>query len=440
MSDMSTVDEKDVQRLEEHIGQNPDSILFARLADAYLSNERVEDAIRLCEDGIKKYPYYTTGHFVLGKGYMADKQFEQAEKEFKRVLLFDPKYLAAHKRYGDLMREIGWENTCETSYKKILEIDPLDDVARSIAGEYVLQGSETDDESQAQPDVVATDVSAPPDAPEYDSPDVLAAEMADSSDATVQQADIDPAENTATPAAEQSDEPVTQPEVTDSPGISASGSEQFREEDLDFGDLGPLPVSQEEEALMFETTDTDNETTEEEPSKPLPDLQDSETDEFSYLLDDIFKDEIVDDKPRDRRTAAPDDAIDDLLAAPDNGDSYSIDDDTSQATDERVTKVEKPVSPKRNMAEPVSMRESELAPAGVTQASTERKNAPVRTKKTASEKIVTPTLGEIYFAQGQYGKAIDVFETLLKKYPENEVYLKKISQLKQKLAESKHAS
>lgn len=49
------------------------------------------------------------------------------------------------------------------------------------------------------------------------------------------------------------------------------------------------------------------------------------------------------------------------------------------------------------------------------------------------KKIVTPTLGEIYVAQGQYTKAIRVYETLLKKNPGEERYRQKIEELKGKL-------
>jgi hypothetical protein len=41
--------------------------------------------------------------------------------------MFDSKYIVAYKYYGDLMREIGWDNTCEMSYRKILQIDPFDE-------------------------------------------------------------------------------------------------------------------------------------------------------------------------------------------------------------------------------------------------------------------------------------------------------------------------
>jgi len=54
------------------------------------------------------------------------------------------------------------------------------------------------------------------------------------------------------------------------------------------------------------------------------------------------------------------------------------------------------------------------------------------------EKIVTPTLGEIYTAQHQYSKAINVFELLLKKEPGNEMYTRKIEYLNKRLKESEN--
>ena len=89
--------ETDAEFLEEFFEKNPESVIFARLADTYLKMDKLDIATELCEDGIKKHPYYTTGHFILGKCYLAKKKYELAEKEFKRVLLFDPKFLAAHK-------------------------------------------------------------------------------------------------------------------------------------------------------------------------------------------------------------------------------------------------------------------------------------------------------------------------------------------------------
>lgn len=72
---------------------------------------------------------------------------------------------------------------------------------------------------------------------------------------------------------------------------------------------------------------------------------------------------------------------------------------------------------------------SEEKPAG----SNEKKES-----ESSKGKFFTPTLGEIYAAQGQYAKAISVFETLIKNDPENDWYVSKLEYLKKKLAEQKH--
>ena len=51
--------------------------------------------------------------------------------------------------------------------------------------------------------------------------------------------------------------------------------------------------------------------------------------------------------------------------------------------------------------------------------------------------ILSPTLGEIYIAQGRFDEAIKVFEQLLEKDPENYRYKKKISDIQKMLEKSK---
>jgi len=135
-----------VKFLTGKLEENEDSILFARLADAYLQMDRVDEAIEVCEKGIRKHPYYVTGHYVLGKCYLKKKLFDQAEKELKRVLLFDEKYIAAHRDYGELMAQIGWSNTCEMSYQEIIRIDPFNEKAQQRLLELKNQPTPSDKE------------------------------------------------------------------------------------------------------------------------------------------------------------------------------------------------------------------------------------------------------------------------------------------------------
>lgn len=399
--------DKDVQFLEGYLKENPESILFARLADSYLKMEKIDEAIELCEDGIKKHPYYATGHFVLGKGYMAKNLFEQAEKEFKRVLLFDPKFLAAHKLYGDLMKEIGWENTCEMSYKKILQIDPLDEVARSMVDESV-----------------------PVD---------------------------DKAEND-----EQSTQPATSETATEAIPEPEKQSETKAKPEIDLDVISPMPISPEEEDLLFEEPEPASSADQtEQPiitriEEETAEIDEKKAEEFSYILDDIFKDEVVaedsssksvntEKRSTDEMTPSfqkePENFLSDFQTSKDETkhDEYRSEPELAPSKTEAEFRSDEldtgNVESKANLNEEVR----EVKTPSVAEAAQDKTSRTAKRKK-QGDKIVTPTLGEIYAAQGQYSKAIDVFETLIKKHPDNEFYINKIAALKQKLEASKNES
>lgn len=50
-------------------------------------------------------------------------------------------------------------------------------------------------------------------------------------------------------------------------------------------------------------------------------------------------------------------------------------------------------------------------------------------------KIITATLADIYLQQGYLEKAIEIYEKLMKIYPENDFYKKRCSALKKELKE-----
>lgn len=120
--------------MESKVQTNPHSLAFARLADFYLEEDRVDDAIQLCLDGLEGNPTYTTGYFVLAKAYLLKNDLENAETTLKKVLSHDRHYLSAHKYLGDIMVKLGWENSAINYYKDILQIDPLESTAQAALG------------------------------------------------------------------------------------------------------------------------------------------------------------------------------------------------------------------------------------------------------------------------------------------------------------------
>jgi tetratricopeptide (TPR) repeat protein len=497
---MARVETSSLESLQVLLQQNPDSLTFAHVADVLLTSGRLEEATRICEEGIRRHPYYVTGHMVLGKCYLQKKQFDQAEKEFKRVLLFDPKHLAAHKNFGDLMRQMGWENTCETSYRKILQIDPLDKLAQEVLDELSNKPSQARATADVPPEVETpvppriektfdTGVSTIAGMEPYEPEPRVPASPARSADSFIGRGD---------------DFASFTPPVTPAPPSAGS---PFDDNDLF------ATASAEEQKLLNPPPEPPEMTL--PPSKPqTPVRREIDEDKFASILDDIFQDEVVDDRQRverpphleppqqdmddesdfgfddalsnapSRTPEAPrptppvrppvDDFDDEILGPP----RPPLNDErpafTANLSDEEMPSVpgtgnmafmeidglepEPPDSEPTAEEIPFRLEPSRPAPPmpgiqsrrggttiGATTVESGKSLEPAAPARSAGsspgerEKIVTPTLGEIYAAQGQFAKAIGVFELLLRKEPNNRAYRDKIEYLKKRLEETEHA-
>ena len=453
---MASEDFGGLESLQVLLQQNPNSLTFGRVADALLKLGRVDEAIQLCEDGLRRHPSYVTGHMVLGKCYLKKKLFDQAEKEFKRVLLFDPKYLAAHKYYGDLMREIGWDNTCEMSYRKILQIDPLDKSVRAVI-EELAQKTKTE-----KPEPMP------------------------------KRREVKPAAESFAPSKPNVPPPRQEDKFFSS--INAEESDDFR-----------FQAAAENDDVMPPTFETESEP-EIAPTIPARATPDADDERFSYILDDIFQDEVSDEKPvpappANKNSLPPENRR--ATFATESQDDEGFDDDETKgfseplpprhetnrrfgANSDGMEQTARP--PAKIQTRPVDfdLDFDEVPPASPPDAeknlpikasgfdlegleadenkilarpnsrSAGASKLPARRPRTLDEprgndepallsptgereKIVTPTLGEIYAAQGQYTKAIGVFELLSKKEPNNRHYREKIDYLKKRLQETQNA-
>ncbi len=82
---MTDVIQERIKSLEQRLATEPQSPLFARLASYYLQTGRASDALRLCDDGIAVYPFYSTAHLVKGKALVALGMIAEAKHEYEVV-------------------------------------------------------------------------------------------------------------------------------------------------------------------------------------------------------------------------------------------------------------------------------------------------------------------------------------------------------------------
>jgi tetratricopeptide (TPR) repeat protein len=431
--------EENIQYLEARLRDNPKSIHFARLADYYLKQGRIDEAIELCLEGINHHPSYVTGNFILAKAYLAKGEREKAEAEYKKVLTHDQQYLAAHRELGDLMAKTGWENKAIMHYKTILRIDPLDEetrqMLRSVSGEGRIATPTVEKQKiEETPSPGAKEVPSIEGKPEEDwskeLEDVFSTEKTEHAD----EATTPPHDGTSEsptveiPELEEKTEDVEESITLDIPQdtVEKETPEETSPPAVETQLIGDEPVFEPMEGQTAEDTETPV------PQKePEPEAKPGEK-EFSFDIADVAtemeekeekQEDLSEDTLLDVGEIPPETPTEETPLAPETMPDIESEKEVPRETpsEEDTTETETPLT----ATEPESTDEDREPETG----------APSEEKREA--KIVSPTLGEIYAAQGQYAKAIKIYETLVKNNPKDESrYREKIEALQKKLDDS----
>jgi tetratricopeptide (TPR) repeat protein len=95
--------EFDIDFLSLRLSDNPQSPLFARLADIYLSKNQSSEALKLCETGVQAYSSYATGYVVLGKCYLALNENSKAKLAFTQAMHLSPFNQVARKLLSEIV-------------------------------------------------------------------------------------------------------------------------------------------------------------------------------------------------------------------------------------------------------------------------------------------------------------------------------------------------
>lgn len=131
----------DIEKLKARVERDPDSKLFLPLAEEYRKAGMLDDAISVLLRGLERQPGYTSARVALGKIYLERKMIEDARGEFEKVINAIPDNLYAHKKLAEIYRDIGEIDRALSEYKTVIQLNPLDEDARSfIEGVEKIEG------------------------------------------------------------------------------------------------------------------------------------------------------------------------------------------------------------------------------------------------------------------------------------------------------------
>lgn len=114
----------EIDKLTQQLVLDPNSKVFAQLADGYRKIGMNEEAIETCKRGIEHNPDFATGHLVLGRCYLAKKLYSLAIEEFHLVVKNNPQNLAGYKMLANAYEEQGQNEEAIQYYQRMLDLEP----------------------------------------------------------------------------------------------------------------------------------------------------------------------------------------------------------------------------------------------------------------------------------------------------------------------------
>jgi hypothetical protein len=133
---MATATKAAESLLVDRLRLNPGSLVFPRVADHFRKAGQTDGAIEVCTKGLTLHPDCVSGHIVLGRCYLDQKNLEQAIGALLNVCRLDRRNTSAIKMLADIFLRQGLSKKAGDLYSLLAKADPYDARFAEIAGRH----------------------------------------------------------------------------------------------------------------------------------------------------------------------------------------------------------------------------------------------------------------------------------------------------------------
>ncbi|MGE3975752.1 MAG: tetratricopeptide repeat protein [Bdellovibrionales bacterium] len=118
-----------IERYQLAYQQDPNSKIFAPLAEAYRKMGLLEEAHRICEIGVKKHPHFPSGRVALAKILIEKKMYPLAIEQLKVAVELSPENILGHSLLGECYLQVREMKSALKAFKMVLFLNPTDEKA-----------------------------------------------------------------------------------------------------------------------------------------------------------------------------------------------------------------------------------------------------------------------------------------------------------------------
>jgi|GEM_PF-2137506 len=123
-NDVPDVDLNELERYLRIYQENPDSRVFAPLADMYRRLARYREAEQICREGLQRHPYYAGGKVALAFILFDTGRLPEAYQEINSVVTYYPDNLMARKIMVRVLGTMGDLAKARREYEALVQLAP----------------------------------------------------------------------------------------------------------------------------------------------------------------------------------------------------------------------------------------------------------------------------------------------------------------------------
>jgi predicted regulator of Ras-like GTPase activity (Roadblock/LC7/MglB family) len=129
--DFAELDDR-IAKCQKILDADPNSQIFAALAEAYRKKRMVDKALDVCRKGLELHPDYSSAYIVLSKIFMDQGNFKEADRQLSNAIRIGGRTRSSDILQSEILIKLGQREKARTILGKLQKSDPQNDTVRRL--------------------------------------------------------------------------------------------------------------------------------------------------------------------------------------------------------------------------------------------------------------------------------------------------------------------
>lgn len=121
-----------IAKCQKILDDDPNSQIFAALAEAFRKKGLVDKAMDVCQKGLDIHPEYASAYVVLTKIFMDQGNFNEANRQLQRAIETGGRTRAVDMLQSEILIKLGNKEKARVILDKLLKTDPMNESVKTM--------------------------------------------------------------------------------------------------------------------------------------------------------------------------------------------------------------------------------------------------------------------------------------------------------------------